>query len=276
MVKKVLKKPYLIRKNSWPAGPFTDDDYSIIVYKQRSRSTTGRVARQVGSEAGGRSLTKPQARIERIYQALRRQICLLDFPPGAVLREQDLAEQYGVSRTPIRHVLNRLAVDGLVESRQGVGTTVTTIEFKDLLDIYFVRAALAEAIGDSDPVPPEPGVFDALDELTLKCDRLDAGVDLRTFGEINIGLHSRILTIIRNRPLREVSDRLFYQTARIWFQILPRFSWERAVMELRHEIEEVRQAMARNDLKAVGLVHRNRLSTVMILLQQVLDEERDS
>lgn len=222
-----------------------------------------------------RNLTKPQARIERIYQALRRRICLLDFPPGSVLREQDLAEQYDVSRTPIRHVLNRLAVDGLVESRQGVGTTVTTIEFKDLLDIYFVRATLAEAIGDSEPVPPEPEVFEALDALAARCEELGAGeVDLRAFGEINIGLHSQILAIIRNRPLRETTDRLFYQTARIWFQILPRFSWERAVLELRQEIEEVRQAMARNDLKAVGLIHRNRLSTVMILLHQVLDEQR--
>jgi len=220
-----------------------------------------------------RSLTKPQARIERIYQALRRRICLLDYPPGTVLREQDLAEQFEVSRTPIRHVLNRLAVDGLVESRQGVGTTVTTIDFKDLLDIYYVRATLAEAIGDSEPIAPPHQAFDELDELAAKCDGLGGEVDLRTFGEINIGLHSQILTIIRNRPLREVSDRLFYQTARIWFQILPRFSWERAVMELRHEIEEVRQAMSRNDLKAVGLVHRNRLSTVMILLHQVLDEE---
>jgi DNA-binding GntR family transcriptional regulator len=227
----------------------------------------------MSASVGARALTKPQARIERIYQALRRQICLLDFPPGTVLREQDLATQFDVSRTPIRHVLNRLAVDGLVESRQGVGTTVTTIEFKDLLDIYYVRATLAEAIGDSEPVPPGAEVFDALDELGAKCDAIGGEVNLRAFGEINIGLHSQILTIIRNRPLREVSDRLFYQTARIWFQILPRFSWERAVMELRHEIEEVRQAMSRNDLKAVGLVHRNRLSTVMILLHQVLQEE---
>lgn len=220
-----------------------------------------------------RALTKPQARIERIYQALRREICLLDYPPGTVLREQDLAQRFDVSRTPIRHVLNRLAVDGLVESRQGVGTTVTTIDFKDLLDIYYVRATLAEAIGESEPVPPEPEVFDTLDALATMCGDLGADVDLRTFGEINIGLHSQILSIIRNRPLREVSDRLFYQTARIWFQILPRFSWPRAVMELRHEIEEVRQAMSHRDLKAVGLVHRNRLSTVMILLQQVLQEE---
>ncbi len=220
-----------------------------------------------------RALTKPQARIERIYRDLRRRICLLDLPPGKVLREQDLAEEFEVSRTPIRHVLMRLSQDGLVESRQGVGTTVTTIGFEDLLDIYYVRAVLAEAIGDSDPVAPAPEVFEVLHEIAQRCARLGDEVDLRAFGEINIDLHSQILSIIRNRPLREESDRLFYQTARIWFQILPRFHWRRAVAELQQEIDEVHQAMARNDLKAVGLIHRNRLSTVMILLRQILDEE---
>lgn len=220
-----------------------------------------------------RSLTKPQARIERIYQTLRRQICLLDFAPGEVLREQDLAEQFEVSRTPIRHVLNRLAMDGLVESRQGVGTTVTTIEFKDLLDIYYVRAILAEAIGSSEPISPDPEVFDRLKQLACQCGQLGEEVNLRAFGEINIGLHCQILAIVRNQPLREISDRLFYQTARIWFQIIPRLSWQRAVLELRQEIDEVHHALARNDLKAVGFIHRTRLSTVMILLRQVLDEE---
>ncbi|MGA8259015.1 MAG: GntR family transcriptional regulator [Arenicellales bacterium] len=221
-----------------------------------------------------RPMTKPQARIERIYQSLRRQICLLDFAPGEVLREQDLAEQFHVSRTPIRHVLNRLAMDGLVESRQGVGTTVTTIEFKDLLDIYYVRAALAEAIGNSEPVSPGAEVFDVLAELADRCEKLGDTVDLRAFGEINIGLHSQILTIIRSRPLREISDRLFYQTARMWFQILPRLSWKRAVLELTQEIDEVRETLSRNDLKGVGFIHRNRLTTVMVLLHQVLDEDR--
>ena len=95
--------------------------------------------------AVSRALTKPQARSERIYQAIRRQICLLDFPPGTVLREQDLAEQYEVSRTPIRHVLNRLAVDGLVDSRQGVGTTVTGV----MLKLFYMFAGRGRDAGDA-------------------------------------------------------------------------------------------------------------------------------
>ncbi|MCZ7598813.1 MAG: GntR family transcriptional regulator [Gammaproteobacteria bacterium] len=157
-------------------------------------------------------------RIERIYQNLRREICLLDLPPGLVLREQDLADRFNVSRTPIRNVLGRLTADGLVESRQGVGTTVTTLDTRDVLDIYFVRATLSEAIGDSQPHPPASDTLHALEELSRRCDTLRGEAAVRRYGEINLELHSHIFSIVGNRPLREISDRLFYQTARIWFQ----------------------------------------------------------
>ncbi len=43
-----------------------------------------------------------RARFERIYTLLRERICLLDYPPGMRLREEDLAEEFDTSRTPIR------------------------------------------------------------------------------------------------------------------------------------------------------------------------------
>jgi DNA-binding GntR family transcriptional regulator len=218
-------------------------------------------------------LTKPQLRAERIYQTLRRQICLLDLPPGMVLREQDLADQFKVSRSPIRYVMSRLAGDGLVASRQGVGTTVTTLYHEDLLDTYYVRAILAESIGDSDPVPPAEGVIEELKVLSRRCNTIEDAIDVRAFGEINIEFHSLILTIVRNQVLRELSDQLFYRTARIWFQLLPRISWRNAVGDMRQEIDQVTQAMKRGDLKAVGLIHRNHIFTVMTGIRELLDDD---
>ena len=212
-------------------------------------------------------------RIERIYQALRRQICLLDLPPGVVLREQDLADQFQVSRTPIRHVLGRLAADGLVESRQGVGTTVTTVNPDDMLDIYYLRAVLAEAIGDSDPDPATPDTLEAMRALSERCTTLrGTGGDIRAFGEVNMDFHALLFSVVRSRPLREISDRLFFQTARIWFQVLEEVTWERALGELKNEIDEVRHAMARGDLKAVGHIHRAYVFTVLVVLRRILSE----
>ncbi|MEZ5475956.1 MAG: GntR family transcriptional regulator [Thiolinea sp.] len=47
---------------------------------------------------------------------MRRRICLLDYPPNTRLREEDLASEFGVSRTPLRRVLGHLESEGLVKS----------------------------------------------------------------------------------------------------------------------------------------------------------------
>ncbi len=98
---------------------------------------------------------QPPARIDAaaLFSTLRDRICLLDYPPGTVLREAVLAAEFGLSRTPIRSVLQRLAHDGLIESRDGVGTIVTAPDFPEIRDIYLVRLKIAERIGQMDPRP---------------------------------------------------------------------------------------------------------------------------
>ncbi|MEO2108265.1 MAG: GntR family transcriptional regulator [Actinomycetota bacterium] len=59
---------------------------------------------------------------DRAYEALRRDIVDLVLQPGTHLSEGELSTSLGVSRTPVREALHRLAVDGLVESESGRGT----------------------------------------------------------------------------------------------------------------------------------------------------------
>ncbi|MBC7285646.1 GntR family transcriptional regulator, partial [Hoeflea sp.] len=110
---------------------------------------------------------RPQA--QQIYETLRERICLLDYAPGASLRERDLAVEFGVSRTPLRGVLQRLESDGLIRSRHGHGTFVTDIDLESLRDVYFLRMKLAELIGASGPLDPTRDTMDALDELAQRC-----------------------------------------------------------------------------------------------------------
>ena len=80
-----------------------------------------------------------RARFERIYALLRSRICLLDYPPGMRLREEDLAEEFETSRTPIRRVLARLEDEGYVRSVHGVGTMVTDIDSASLEQVLRPR-----------------------------------------------------------------------------------------------------------------------------------------
>ncbi|WP_246777080.1 GntR family transcriptional regulator [Microvirga sp. VF16] len=59
------------------------------------------------------------------------------------MSESALAEEFGVSRTPIRQVLQQLALFGLVESRNGVGTVVTEVNYERAMDLLAIRRHMA-------------------------------------------------------------------------------------------------------------------------------------
>ncbi len=66
---------------------------------------------------------------EEIYNILKRRIIELKYEPGEVLNEVDLAEEFGISRTPIRKVFQQLTTDKLLNVIPRVGAQVTPIDF---------------------------------------------------------------------------------------------------------------------------------------------------
>ena len=88
----------------------------------------------------------PRLSNEHILQHLRRRICTLQLAPGARLSEVQLAQEYYVSRTPIRWVLNRLEMEGLVNTRHGAGSYVTDVNWQELRSIYHLRINLYDTV----------------------------------------------------------------------------------------------------------------------------------
>jgi DNA-binding GntR family transcriptional regulator len=108
------------------------------------------------------------SRFQRIYKAIRERICLLEYAPGTVLNEGQLADEFEVSRTPIRNVLQRLNYEGLLKTRNGVGTIVSEVDIKTFKDIYALRMSLAESMGELSPVTPTPVAIEAVKKLRIR------------------------------------------------------------------------------------------------------------
>lgn len=90
-----------------------------------------------------RRQTKPGfRRSDRVYEQLYKEITSGVILPGAALREQEICDRLGISRTPVREALNRLAVDGVVESIPNAGVYVKVFSMQDVDDMYRLRAAL--------------------------------------------------------------------------------------------------------------------------------------
>ena len=77
-----------------------------------------------------------------VYQTLRKAILKGELRPGERLREIQLAERLGVSRTPVREAIHRLEMEGLVVIAPRRGAQVANISEKDLNDVLEVRIAL--------------------------------------------------------------------------------------------------------------------------------------
>jgi DNA-binding GntR family transcriptional regulator len=86
-----------------------------------------------------RSLMSDQA-----YRILRDAIVSGELAPGVVIRDVELAERVGLSRTPVREALARLADDGLVESKPHAWTRVTPLLMREVRDALVVLRAMHE------------------------------------------------------------------------------------------------------------------------------------
>lgn len=85
---------------------------------------------------------KGQTRQDQAYQVLKERIKSNRYPPGFTALEKELAEELGVSRTPVREALIRLQEEGYVEIRPRHGMRVLSLSANDMSDIYEVIAGL--------------------------------------------------------------------------------------------------------------------------------------
>jgi DNA-binding GntR family transcriptional regulator len=78
----------------------------------------------------------------QVYEVLRNRILSAELAPGESINERGLSEWLGVSRTPIREAIHRLAAEGLVQILPNVGTSVTFIDPKRISECCVVRTSL--------------------------------------------------------------------------------------------------------------------------------------
>jgi DNA-binding GntR family transcriptional regulator len=80
--------------------------------------------------------------VDQVYLAVRERILAGDLPPGGRLRQEELAADLGVSRTPLREALRRLASEGLVDFHTNRGATVAGGDEAGLWHAWSARVAI--------------------------------------------------------------------------------------------------------------------------------------
>ncbi len=154
-------------------------------------------------------------RKDEAYFALRERIFQGQIPPGSPLREVRLAEELGVSRTPLREAIRQLSRDGLVECPAHCGAHVIQPNQKLVSDVFQIREAL-EGIVARDAA----GDFPHEQLLELRKYFEDLRVRLAAGDDADVGdrIHGDILSTCQNAELATLMGK--YREMISWFQRL--------------------------------------------------------
>ncbi len=145
---------------------------------------------------------------EEVADQLRSRIFAHDLAPGAWIDEQSLANEFGISRTPMREAIKVLAAEGLITMKLRRGAYVTEVNRGDLEQIFTVLSLLEGEAAKEAATKAKESDLNALDDLHLRLEKAAADRNLDLFFEINVRFHERIISIAANPWMTSVIDDL--------------------------------------------------------------------
>ncbi len=204
---------------------------------------------------------------QQAYYLLRDRIVTLRLAPGTLVNERELAEEFGLGRTPVREALRRLADEDLVEVFPRRGIYVGPIDVGDLGAISEIRVELEGFV--SRLAARRANDADRADIAVLR-DELDGDVDHadeRVLIHLDQRIHRLIYRIARNPFLEAALDRWYVLGLRLWFLALERVDrLEDAVQEHR----ELLDAIAHGDEQAAERIARDHVTAFEREIRQLL------
>ncbi len=181
---------------------------------------------------------------DKVYSALKSAVTAMDIYGGTEaprLDERRLAEDLGVSRTPVREALSRLAQEGLVEMIPRRGTFVIRKNKQEILEIISVWAALesmaarlATQVATDDEIGRLRRLFVTFEGSAGPQAHIDE------YSDTNIQFHQRIIALSKSELLKKMADTLFVHMRAIRAQtITERDRADRSIIDHLHIIEAI-------------------------------------
>ncbi len=143
----------------------------------------------------------PRALYVEVAEALRQRIYQRDLLPGAWIDEVKIAEEFGISRTPLREALKVLASEGLITMKVRRGAYVTEVSSEDLAQVYHLLALLES---DAAAVAAKDASLEELARLRVLHTQLEQAANegsaqRETFFQLNEAFHRELLMVGQNR-----------------------------------------------------------------------------
>lgn len=139
----------------------------------------------------------PKALYEEVAEQLRQRIFRRELEPGSWIDELKIAEEFGISRTPLREALKVLAAEGLVTMKVRRGAYVTEMSEKDLRDVYHLLSLLESDAAGVVAERATPEQQQTLRDLHTELE--SAAGNREAFFSVNERFHMALLDMADNR-----------------------------------------------------------------------------
>ncbi|MHB9093164.1 MAG: GntR family transcriptional regulator [Eubacteriales bacterium] len=151
---------------------------------------------------------------EIVFESLREAILNAMLKPGERLMEIQLAEEMGVSRTPVREAIRKLELEGFVVMIPRKGAYVAGISVKDIADVFEIRTALESLAAGLAAERITEEELEQLERILVKIGECVTNKDLEQIIEIDTEFHDVLFKASRNERLVQIVSNLREQIQR--------------------------------------------------------------
>ena len=150
-----------------------------------------------------------------LYEELKRQILTLKLSPGESMEEVNLCNEYNISRTPLREILQKLAGEGYVELVKNRGATVSSMDYKTLRNFFATAPMMYSAVGRLAAKNATQSQIKELQKAQANFIKANKKKDIDGMSLYNNRFHRLIGEMANNDYLMPSYDRLLIDHARI-------------------------------------------------------------
>ncbi|MGF3067330.1 GntR family transcriptional regulator [Facklamia sp. P12945] len=151
-----------------------------------------------------------------IYNQLKRRIIEFEYKPGKILNEVDLAEEFGVSRSPIRSALQELERDDLINIVPRFGAQVAPIDFRNIKGLFDVTKQLDPYATRQAVKRITPSQLAELKQIIKNLESYSTTASYQEAINEDERFHQIIFQACDNRWLKETLAHLHLHTERLW------------------------------------------------------------
>lgn len=174
-------------------------------------------SKQKSFTAKKRDTSQEKDQKEQVYERLKNGIIFTELQPGTLLNERELASKFGISRTPLREILQRLSYQHLIVIKPRSGIFVAPIDYVNLKSTFEVRAPVEAKAASLAARRARPRDIESLEKIINLSYKAQKTRNFKRLIQLDQSYHETLGDISKNPVLRKILEDLHNVCLRFWY-----------------------------------------------------------